>query len=427
MAAGGRTDIVIGNGSTEQLSPGVWSFRFSLGKDPVTGKYQYSARRTIHTRSKRELRKAMDEYKRELNEMGVDARPRRATVASYLDEYHRFRRDALKPLAYEREGDLVREAGELLGKTTLSELTPAILRRVYLNARETGRFTDSEVFMIHGFVKRALNQAVEDEVLSKNPAKSVKVPRPDYKQREALTLEEASRLRSLLLELDQAPCVVMTMLLLETGCRRGEVMGLTWKNVWLGRSRINVCQQLTSDGRITTPKSKMSNRRIALAPSTLEYLETWKEAQRREFEARGLEQTEDTFVCHSYSVRKVEVEGQVVKVPIAWHLDSHNFDRWFRNFCVLNGFGRYTKDFEEHIYGGRHVVRGEGYVGLCPHALRHTHATLLIGNGADWKTVQARMGHQDPSFTVRQYAHVIEANDDAAAELFDGLLERSDN
>ncbi|WP_332247766.1 tyrosine-type recombinase/integrase [Collinsella tanakaei] len=109
-------------------------------------------------------------------------------------------------------------------------------------------------------------------------------------------------------------------------------------------------------------------------------------------------------------------------VSIAGNLDGHNFDRWFRNFCVDNDFGAYSVIKKEFTKNGKKHIRGTGYSGLVPHALRHTQATLLIGEGADIKTVQARLGHASPSTTLSIYSHAIESKDREAAEAFDSLV-----
>ena len=88
-----------------------------------------------------------------------------------------------------------------------------------------------------------------------------------------------------------------------------------------------------------------------------------------------------------------------------------------------HGFGSYTNVKGTFVRDGKRCVRGTGYVGLVPHALRHTQATLLIGDGADVKTVQARLGHASPSTTLAIYSHAIEANDRKAADAFSRLLD----
>ena len=72
-------------------------------------------------------------------------------------------------------------------------------------------------------------------------------------------------------------------------------------------------------------------------------------------------------------------------------------------------------------YGGWRRTRKKGYEGLCFHELRHTQATLLIGSRCDIKTVQHRLGHADVQTTLNIYSHVIDANDEAAAETIAAL------
>ena len=77
----------------------------------------------------------------------------------------------------------------------------------------------------------------------------------------------------------------------------------------------------------------------------------------------------------------------------------------------------YTKGRADGTYR-RTGFRDEiGFPGLCMHELRHTQATLLLGNGVDLKTVQTRMGHARSSHTLDLYAHAIPANDAAAASI----------
>ena len=59
------------------------------------------------------------------------------------------------------------------------------------------------------------------------------------------------------------------------------------------------------------------------------------------------------------------------------------------------------------------------------HDLRHTHAALLIGEGAHPKVIQERMGHASIRVTLDTYGHLFEGLDVAAADSLDGLFERS--
>ena len=62
--------------------------------------------------------------------------------------------------------------------------------------------------------------------------------------------------------------------------------------------------------------------------------------------------------------------------------------------------------------------------GTSFHTLRHTHATMLIANGADMRTVQERLGHANVATTLGLYAHVVPGRDQAAAAAFDEMAKR---
>lgn len=53
------------------------------------------------------------------------------------------------------------------------------------------------------------------------------------------------------------------------------------------------------------------------------------------------------------------------------------------------------------------------------HGLRHTHATWLLMNGVDLRTVSERLGHADEATTIRLYAHVLPGRDAYAASVFE--------
>ena len=56
------------------------------------------------------------------------------------------------------------------------------------------------------------------------------------------------------------------------------------------------------------------------------------------------------------------------------------------------------------------------------HALRHTHASMLLGAGVDVLTVSRRLGHGKASVTLGTYGHLIEGADAAAAKAIEGVL-----
>ena len=444
--------LVIGKGTKQRRDKYTWRYRHSLGKDPVTGKYRYSPWRTIHTTKSREVDAALEAYKAELNS-GTYVQKSRDTVGSYAKKFHDNREGTITPLAYKREALDVRHIDELFGKIRLQELRAFMIEDIYADVRKAQRYSESEINKIHTKLKQVLDCAVRDEIIAKNPAKQISVSRPEPAEREFLSTEEAARLLDILLNREPDAHITCVMLMLDTGMRRAEALGMTWSDVSVENRSILIEQQFAADRSVRSPKSKKSVRRISISETLASYLEFWKKEQAREMESYGLEQVKGTPLVHSFGRTKD-------KHPQINFMDPNGFSRWFRNFSVENGFGKFegvrtyhyvketvdgetiSKRYEhkewlelrdylrEHpkVREARHVstYKSEhlpyGYSGLSSHILRHTQATLLIGANTDIKTVQTRLGHASIDMTLNTYSHAIAANDLAASDTFNSLI-----
>ena len=402
-------------GTYWEIKPGVYQFRFNMGVDPETGKYRVSPKRTLHciTTNKRgreaELRAAMEDYKRELNTGAVATRTTAKTVGAYCDQFHTLRAGTMgSELSYRREEVDIDHIKSLFGKVKLKDLKAPMIKAAYADARKTSRFSESELNKIHTKLSQIMKEAVNDELILKNPCETVSVPRPQCSERQALSAKEAARLLECLVSEELNAHTIGVMLLLDTGMRRGEMLGLTWKYVDLKRGTVYIAQQFAKDKNLRAPKSKMSQRSLHLSDGMIAILEEWRKVQ----EAYMLK-----------LARKPVPETPVVSNELCEHMDPDNFNRWFRGWCVEHGFGEYSDESETYWdTQGRERVRRTGYHGLTPHMLRHTQATLLIAAGTDLKTVQARLGHSSINLTLNTYSHAIESKDKDAADTFSAML-----
>jgi len=397
---------------------GVFRIYFSLGKDPETGRYIRTKKKTVHCKSKnpknwdKELENALEAYRIEL-ENGIAQPDSPETVSDYTDTFHQMREKTMgSPLAYEREGYDVKHIHELFGDARLKSLRPGDIKQAYATARANKRFSESELHRIHVKLSQIMDAAVADELIDRNPCASISVPMPRDITRKAPPLEDVIRLRQCLIDEKPGPQVVATLLILDLGLRKGEALGLTWKNYNDEIGEAYIVQQYTNDKTLRKPKSLTSNRMVTTSKSLRDYLSHWKETQAEELSRYGLAQCEDTPLVHSICLKNIDGEKRV----LAAHMDGHNLSRWFRDLCVDNGFGTYQRTAKEFTRDGKKHTRGTGYQGMCLHQLRHAQATYLIGAGTDIKTVQARLGHASPSTTLAIYSHAIKANDQKAAE-----------
>lgn len=124
------------------------------------------------------------------------------------------------------------------------------------------------------------------------------------------------------------------MLMLDTDMRRAEALGMTWSDVSVENRSILIEQQFAADRSVRSPKSKKSVQRISISETLTSYLEFWKKEQAREMEAFGLEQVKGTPLVHSFERTKD-------RHPQVNFMDLNGFSRWFRNFSVENGFGKF--------------------------------------------------------------------------------------
>lgn len=405
-----------GKGQYWEVRPGVYRYRFSIGKDE-NGKYIRSPKRTLHCKSKTkrgregELREAMEEYRRELNSGAPIVRKSTKTVGQYADLFHELRKGTMgSELSYKREESEIAHIKVLLGNKRLGSLKPLDIKKAYAQAREEGLYSESELHKIHTKLSQIMKEAVQDELITRNPCENISVPRPKPKERRSLSAGEASRLHRELSEEPLSAHVVGTLLLLDTGMRRGEMLGLCWECVDLETGEIQIVQQYAKDKVPRAPKSRSSRRRLHLSDAMTETLSEWKGVQ-------------TNYFAEKLGMRPVS-GIPVVTNSTGGYMDPDNYNRWFREWCVKHEFGRYTE--EPEVYqdaAGKRRVRKRGYEGLMPHMLRHTQATLLIGANTDIKTVQSRLGHSSAELTLNIYSHAIEAKDKAAADAFAALIE----
>lgn len=417
-----------GNGSIESAGAGKWRLRVYLGTD---GRGKPIRRGKTVRGTKRQAVEALAEFRREsLEELRApkaarDARA--ATVAEYAWQYHREHvRDGRARTTALRDAAAFRAIERYFGDTPLAGLTTAEVRAAYAGIREGREMSENALHAMHQKLKAVLRQAVWDDIIPKNPCDPIKVPKPKPKERKALTQPEAARLFSLLSEGPAQSYRIAVLLGLATGMRLGEVMGLMWKNVDLDAGMLFVACQYGSDHEIREPKTERSRRWLSLDEATLAQLGRWKDAQRAELAAIN-ERNMNAIAERGGDAGAYEPLAQTPSTPVVTNelggfTDINNYSRWFRGFCVDNGFGEYGKvEIVQHKDGTRRYHR-TGYTGLKFHELRHTQATLLIGNGADIKTVQQRLGHSSANLTMDIYAHAIRQNDEAAARCIGALL-----
>ena len=254
----------------------------------------------------------------------------------------------------------------VLGDVPMKAITPAMLKALLAGQPDT--FAYASMVKLYAVLHGMFKAAVLDDTLDVNPMD--KVPRPKRSKDAALPAEHkaftAEETRYILHCLENEPLKwrAFILLLIDTGCRRGEACGLQWQAVDLDAGTITIERNLqyTADRGVyeTLPKNGRT-RVVDISPDVVRLLR----------ELRGTQPV---------TVRWVFTQEDS---PEPMHPDTPT--RFFQRFGKRYGI--------EHFH---------------PHKLRHTSASLAITGGADVVSVAARLGHSDSSTTLRMYAHANE-------------------
>ena len=247
---------------------------------------------------------------------------------------------------------------------------------------------------IKNFLSLIFNYAVQNGMVIRNPVTGVKVPKAGTKQTRALSLEEQNRLLTVARNYDK-PMMFAVVFALYTGCRKGEVMGLQWKDVDFEENIIHIGHQLTrhydlaeaSETRtileVTDTKTKFSVRDIYMFPSFAKEFKAYKEQMIQWKKTNRIPHSEEDFVF--VSSKNTAVEPRV--------------------------FYKYYQD-----------VMKQADVEDCNfHTLRHTFATRCIENGADILMVSRTLGHSNISTTLNKYSHLLPKHQKACMEKLEAI------
>jgi len=239
-----------------------------------------------------------------------------------------------------------------------------------------------------GCVKTMLAAAVRVGLLEYNPADRVQGPKRRKKKKATLPEQEVIALLQLIITEAETPLKLAVLLAMLCSLRLGEVGALKYSDIDWDAGTITVDRSLKytpADGAfISEPKTDAGDRVITLPPSMVRILRDamWDDVM----EAQDLpEKWKGAFwIVHSRHGARANKDTP---------------SKWFRKFA------------DDH-----------GFQGLTFHGLRHVHASMLLQHRVDLQSVSVRMGHSDPSVTLRAYADAMPARDQEAAATMDRLL-----
>lgn len=370
-----------GSGTIRQRSDGRWEARFTVGRDPGTGK---QIQRSVYGSTQKEVRQKLSQAIAAVDERTYTA-PNKMTVGQWLDIWTAEYLGDIKPKTVESYQCQIRNhIRPAMGAIKLEALDAHTIQKLYnrLSAGKDGKpgLSPKSVKIVHGVLHKALQQAVEIGYLRTNPADACKLPRAEKPEIKPLDNDAmASFVKAI--QGHRFETIYLTMLF--TGMRRGEVCGLTWDCVDLNRGTILINKQLQNvpgqpgDYRLISTKNS-KGRSITAAASVVQLLRKHRTQQLRDRLAAGpLWQDNNLVFCN-------EVGSHLSPSTV-----YHNYKR---------------------------IVASIGLPDARLHDLRHSYAVAALRAGDDIKTVQGNLGHHAASFTLDVYGHVTEEMKQASAD-----------
>ena len=219
---------------------------------------------------------------------------------------------------------------------------------------------------VYQFYKLIFNHAVENGVLPANPIKKISLPRQNKREYTEMPTDE---LNEILAKLQPHPMFYLGyLIMLCTGMRRSELLGLTWADFNQLRRTLSINKAVImsrNKALLADTKSAQSNRLINIPQILCDLLEEQRLAQK-------------VFTRHI-----IHNKGEIYN-PRAFT---------------------------------RAISRRAGVDYLKSHDLRHSYATKLVREGVNIRIVQELLGHADIRLTLQTYSHVLDAEKQNAANV----------
>ncbi len=279
-----------------------------------------------------------------------------------------------------------------LGRLWLNKLSQQDIR-TFLRGKQSARrlsaakhgapktLSPRTVQYLHTVLRRALEQACQEDVLARNVAKLVPAPSAPAKRVDPIDGNDARRLLETARgdRLYAAYVVALTLRL-----RRGELLALRWSAIDFDKNVMHIVSNLQRiNGTLHFGPPKAGDRTIPLPAITCTALQDHLERQRQDRK----------------EVKTWAEPDLVFTTNTGRPIEPRNFYRSFQGLCR------------------RASVREIG-----PHGLRHACATLLGEMGTDPRVISEILGHTDPGFTLRVYRHVLPLSTRDAASRMDAMF-----
>lgn len=317
-----------------------------------------------------------------------------------------------------------------LGNKKLTSISPLHLQKIVTDLENKG-LKAATIKKYFACLSSVMNRAFKANIIHENPCQRVLLPRIEtdpndikyFDKDQAVTFlkalktaytvhyPEKKRKNGRVLPSHDEVITISTQfqtfftLAVFSGCRRGELISLTWQDIDFDRYLVSITKSTRNSKKsgqhLKDPKSKAGFRTISLPVQCFDMLRTWKEEQKQICASHGTawcgysgEEYDQNFIF-------IQNDGQQMNLDTPLHK--------FRDILTLHNSS--VSDPEDRLPV------------ITLHDLRHTSASLMIASGyVDIETIARRLGHADVKMTLNRYGHALPSQDEKAALALESML-----
>jgi integrase len=300
-------------------------------------------------------------------------------------------RNGLKPKTAQGYRVLLRRINAEIGSLKLGDIRPDHLNSFYQKLSQPGQnqitgegLSTKTILEYHRTISTILSQAVKEGLVLSNVSQRATLPKMQKHEMDAFEVEELQAIMEAV-KTEPLKWQVMVNLLIATGMRRGELMGLKWERVDWTNNTLFLCENrvyVPGKGAISGTLKTGENRLVSVSPSVMALLKRWRAEQAETFLKLG-----------------ITPSGYVMTAEDGSPMFPDSPTQWLSKFSKRHGLPP-----------------------IHPHKFRHSQASLLISEGVDILTVSKRLGHAKVSTTLDIYSHALAKSDEKAVNALDELI-----
>ena len=375
---------------------------FPVEAGKVNGKRKKIERKGGSTKAEalKSLRKAIGEFEK----AGTFIDESSISVADYFDYW--YKEYVLINCKYNTQINYTRvienHIKTSLGVYKLKSLTPSVLQE-FLNAKYRNGYTKNSIGNFYGVLSGALKMAVYPyQFIKENPMQYVNMPKIQEKKKsnDDLKIITKSQFDKIIERFPEGSnFYIPVQIAFHTGMRASEVCSVTWDSIDLDKQPITVDKIIYKNKvwQFGTPKTESSERTISIGTTLTEILKKHKKKQLENRLKYGQFYANETYIYEESN--KVYKSSDLVCTKESGELISTE------SLKYLSRIVNYELNINFHF-----------------HSLRHTHATMMLEAGADYKEIQERLGHSKLATTMDTYSHVTKRIKKSAIDKFENYL-----